>query len=97
VNEKTDLKKTDEFWKSYLSGWHFVSTAYPSRGFYETYRVLRYQKTHHLSWLADRASEENRNVLEIGPGIGADSARRAERPLAGLLEFHRFVRAGKRF
>lgn len=66
------LKQVEEFWNNNLCGEHFINARYPSKEFFQQYREFRYRKEHHLNHLIDWHSAQNRDVLEIGSGVGAD-------------------------
>lgn len=74
----TSLEKIEKFWNANLCGSHFVDAPFPTREFFSRYREFRYDKEHHLNTYIDWSSARNRDVLEIGPGVGADAARWAE-------------------
>jgi len=69
------LKEVEQFWNNNLCGEHFISAEYPSREFFEQYREFRYKKEHHLDYIIDWQSAQNKDVLEIGLGVGADATR----------------------
>ena len=68
-------KQVEDFWNRNLCGKHFISSPYPSKEFFEKYREFRYRKEHHLNHIIDWTSAEDKDVLEIGLGIGADATR----------------------
>jgi len=68
-------KQVEDFWNRNLCGKRFISSLYPSKEFFEEYRQLRYKKEHHLNYLIDWASAKDKDVLEIGLGIGADGTQ----------------------
>jgi ubiquinone/menaquinone biosynthesis C-methylase UbiE len=72
------LKQVEEFWNKNLCGKHFISAQYPSKEFFEQYQNFRYKKEHHLNCLIDWKSAINKDVLEIGLGVGADGTRWAK-------------------
>jgi len=69
------LKQVEEFWNDNLCGEHFINAIYASKDYFEQYREFRYKKEHHLNRLIDWQSAKNKDVLEIGLGIGADGTR----------------------
>jgi len=73
-----NLKHIEEFWNNNLCGSHFVDARYPSEAFFERYRRFRYKKEHHLNNIIDWESAINKNVLEVGTGVGADGVRWAK-------------------
>src|SRR4030042_3588992 len=75
MNVDNRMKQIEEFWNDNLCGQHFISAKYPSKEFFEQYRKLRYKKEHHLNEIIDWESAKNKDVLEIGLGIGADGTR----------------------
>ena len=72
------LKKVEEFWNSHLCGKQFIKERCPSKAFFHQYRQFRYKKEHHLNVLIDWESARNKDVLEIGSGVGADGTRWAK-------------------
>lgn len=68
-------KKVEEFWNNNLCGSHFIRAKYPSKEFFEQYREYRYAKEHHLQDLIDWHSAQNKDILEIGLGVGADGTQ----------------------
>ena len=75
--EKT-IQQIEDFWNKNLCGKHFIKARYTSKEFFNQYREFRYKKEHHLNYFIDWQSAQNRHVLEIGPGVGADGTRWAE-------------------
>ncbi len=75
---KNKLKQIEGFWNKNLCGKHFIAAKYPSKEFFEQYRDFRYKKEHHLNYLIDWKSARNKDILEIGLGVGADGTRWAE-------------------
>jgi ubiquinone/menaquinone biosynthesis C-methylase UbiE len=73
-----ELEQVEEFWDNNLCGKQFVEAKFPSKEFFELYRNFRYKKTHHLDAYIDWKSAKEKDVLEIGLGIGADGTRWAE-------------------
>jgi ubiquinone/menaquinone biosynthesis C-methylase UbiE len=69
------LKQIEEFWNKNLCGKHFIDTKYPSKEFFEQYIAFRYSKEHHLDYFIDWESAKNKDILEIGIGIGSDGTR----------------------
>lgn len=69
------LKKVEDYWNENLCGSHFIPEEYPSKEFFEQYRKFRQKKAHHLDRLIKWESARDKDVLEIGLGIGADAAR----------------------
>jgi len=69
------LKQVEEFWNDNLCGEHFINAEYVSEDYFKQYREFRYKKEHHLNCMIDWQSSKNKDVLEIGLGIGADGAR----------------------
>jgi len=72
------LKQVEDYWDKNLCGSHFIDTDYLSTKFFDDYRTLRYEKTHHLDIYIDWASSLEKDVLEIGLGVGADGTRWAK-------------------
>ncbi len=72
------IKKVENFWNNNLCGKHSINAPYPSKGFFEQYCSYRYKKEHHLNRLLDWYAAKNKDLLEIGLGIGADGARWAK-------------------
>ena len=73
-----DITQVENFWNNNLCGKQFVEAKFPSKEFFKYYREFRYKKTHHLDTYINWKSAVNKNVLEIGLGIGADGTRWAE-------------------
>jgi len=71
----TDLKQIEEFWDNNLCGESFVNAPYLSKEFFDIYTSFRYRKTHHIPEYIDWDSARNKDVLEIGLGIGADATQ----------------------
>ena len=69
------VEQIEDFWNVNLCGHHFVKAAYPTKEFFEQYTQFRYKKTHHLDTYIDWAGAKDKDVLEIGLGIGADATR----------------------
>ena len=78
TEQTVDLKQVEDFWNSNLCGKQFVDAKFPSKEFYKYYRDFRYKKTHHLDTYIDWNGAAQKDVLEIGLGIGADATRWAE-------------------
>ncbi len=78
TEQTVDLKQVEDFWNSNLCGKQFVDAKFPSKEFYKYYRDFRYKKTHHLDTYIDWKGAAQKDVLEIGLGIGADATRWAE-------------------
>jgi ubiquinone/menaquinone biosynthesis C-methylase UbiE len=74
-SSSADIKQIEEFWNSHLCGKQFVNAKFPSKEFFDNYRHFRYTKTHHLNRYIDWQSAREKDVLEIGLGIGADATR----------------------
>ena len=72
------LKQVEEFWNKNLCGKHFIDAEYPAEDFFKQYREFRYRKEHHLNYHIDWQTAKNKDVLEIGSGIGADGTRWAK-------------------
>ncbi|OGF68282.1 MAG: hypothetical protein A2Y62_02925 [Candidatus Fischerbacteria bacterium RBG_13_37_8] len=72
------LKQVENFWDRNLCGKHFINAKFPSKDFFEQYRNFRYHKEHHLNSFNDYPSALNKDVLEIGIGIGADGTQWAK-------------------
>lgn len=70
-----ELKKVETFWNNNLCGHHFIKAPFPSREFFEQYRRFRYSKEHHLDYIIDWEFSREKQLLEIGLGVGADSTR----------------------
>jgi ubiquinone/menaquinone biosynthesis C-methylase UbiE len=68
-------RRIEDFWNKNLCGRHFISARYPSKEFFDQYRELRYRKEHHLNHFVEWELARNRDVLEIGSGVGADGTR----------------------
>ncbi len=71
-NKELSISQVEEFWNNNLCGNHFVKSRFPTNEFFNEYRNFRYKKTHHLLKYIDWQSAKNKDVLEIGLGIGAD-------------------------
>jgi hypothetical protein len=69
------LKEIEEFWNRNLCGKHFIDAPFPTEEFFSQYREFRYRKEHHLNKYIDWKCAEGKDVLEIGPGVGADGTR----------------------
>lgn len=69
------LEEVEGFWEHNLCGKQFVEAKFPSKEFFALYRDFRFKKTHHLDVYVDWSSAKNKDVLEIGLGIGADGTR----------------------
>lgn len=69
------VQQIEEFWNVNLCGHHFVKAPYPSKEFFEQYTEFRYKKTHHLNTYIDWSAAKDKDVLEVGLGIGADATR----------------------
>lgn len=78
ISEQEQLKQVEEFWNANLCGHHFVKAHFPSKDFFEQYSEFRYKKAHHLNKYIDWKSAKNKDVLEIGLGIGTDAVRWAK-------------------
>lgn len=74
-NHSVDIKQVENFWNNNLCGKQFVDAKFPSKEFFKYYRDFRYKKTHHLDTYIYWKSSENKDILEIGLGIGADATR----------------------
>lgn len=74
-DHSVDIKQVENFWNNNLCGKQFVDAKFPSKEFFKYYRDFRYKKTHHLDTYIDWKSSENKDILEIGLGIGADATR----------------------
>ncbi len=72
------LEQVENFWNDNLCGQHFITARYPSEEFFSQYRNFRYTKTHHLDTYIDWKGAVDKDVLEIGLGVGADGTRWAE-------------------
>lgn len=72
------LKQVETFWNGNLCGKQFVEAKFPSKEFFERYRRFRYRKTHHLDKYIAWGEAKDKDVLEIGLGIGADATRWAQ-------------------
>jgi ubiquinone/menaquinone biosynthesis C-methylase UbiE len=75
---KKPLKDVESFWNENLCGKDFISAKYLSKEFFDKYREFRYSKEHHLNNYIDWKSAADKDVLEIGLGIGADGTRWAK-------------------
>ena len=75
---KKNITDVEEFWNENLCGKHFIDSSYLSEEFFDTYTDFRYRKTHHLDKYIDWQAAKEKEVLEIGLGIGADGCRWAE-------------------
>lgn len=73
-----DLKDVEKFWDRNLCGRHFIKARYPSKEFFDEYIEFRYRKEHHLGSLIEWEKSRNKDVLEIGLGIGADGTKWAK-------------------
>jgi len=73
--EEKQIAQVENFWNENLCGHHFVQEDYLSEKFFDEYTSFRYKKTHHLDKYIDWSSAKNKDVLEIGLGIGADAVR----------------------
>lgn len=65
----------EDFWNKNLCGKHFITAKYPSEDFFKQYCDFRYSKEHHLNYLIDWHLAKDKDVLEIGLGVGADGTR----------------------
>jgi ubiquinone/menaquinone biosynthesis C-methylase UbiE len=72
-DKELSIKQVEEFWNNNLCGNHFVKSKFPTKEFFSEYRDFRYKKTHHLLKYINWQAASNKDVLEIGLGIGADA------------------------
>lgn len=72
------IAEVENFWNNNLCGNHFIKSKFPSKEFFEEYRIFRYKKTHHLDEYIDWKEAKGKNILEVGLGIGADASRWAQ-------------------
>jgi len=70
-----NLKQVEDYWDKNLCGSDFIDENYLSAKFFDEYRQLRYEKTHHLDVYIDWKCASNKDVLEVGLGVGADGTR----------------------
>ncbi len=70
-----ELGQVEAFWDDHLCGSHFIDENYLSPTFFEEYRAYRYRKEHHLDVLIDWSSAAEKDMLEIGLGVGADATK----------------------
>lgn len=70
-----NIKQVEDFWNNNLCGKQFVGISFPSEEFFIQYTNFRYNKTHHLNSCINWQSAKDKDVLEIGLGIGADAVR----------------------
>lgn len=75
VSNKQSIEQVEDFWNNHLCGKHFIDVKFPSKEFFKLYREFRYKKTHHLDKYIDWRKAKDKDVLEIGLGIGADGTR----------------------
>lgn len=75
TEHSVDIKQVENFWNNNLCGKQFVDAKFPSKEFFKYYRDFRYKKTHHLDTYIDWKGSQDKDVLEIGLGIGADATR----------------------
>ena len=71
--ENKDLKRVEDFWNTHLCGTLFVNEEKYTPDFFNVYRTFRYKKEHHIPTIINELESSNKEVLEIGLGIGADS------------------------
>lgn len=70
-----DLQAVSKFWNAHLCGKHFIDASYPSLAFFDQYTAFRYKKTHHLLTYINWEGAQEKDVLEVGLGIGADAVK----------------------
>lgn len=78
INDIPEIVKVEEFWNSHLCGNQFILAKFPSKEFFVEFEKFRYKKSHHLDRLIDWQSAKEKDVLEIGLGVGADATRWAQ-------------------
>ena len=73
-----DLKQVEGFWDANICGKHFIDAQFASNEFFEEFSKFRYKKTHHLNKYISWEEARDKDVLEIGLGIGGDATRWAK-------------------
>jgi len=66
------------FWQKHPCGTKFTQAQPGSRQFYESVEAHRYEKEWHIPAAAGFANSKDRDVLEIGCGLGTDGAQFAQ-------------------
>jgi ubiquinone/menaquinone biosynthesis C-methylase UbiE len=70
--ENKELEKVEYFWNDHLCGSQFVLKEKFTPEFFNDYRAYRYKVEHHLPKIINSIDSSNKDVLEIGLGVGAD-------------------------
>jgi len=67
------IEQVEDFWNDNLCGSHFIDKEKFSEQFYTDYRAYRYKKEHHIPLIIEAINTADKDVLEIGLGVGADA------------------------
>ncbi|AFL80698.1 methylase involved in ubiquinone/menaquinone biosynthesis [Aequorivita sublithincola DSM 14238] len=70
-----EIEKVENFWNEHLCGKQFVNEEIYTPAFFNEYRAFRYKKEHHLLEIINEYDSSNKDTLEIGLGVGADTTQ----------------------
>jgi ubiquinone/menaquinone biosynthesis C-methylase UbiE len=75
ITEENKLEGVENFWNDHLCGSQFINKEIYTPEFFNEYRAFRYKKEHHLLEIINDYDSTDRDVLEIGLGVGADTTQ----------------------
>ena len=67
-----------EFWNANPCGAQYVTSPFGTPDFFREYAEIRYQSEYHLNYLVPFEGYKEKQILEIGCGLGADGVRFAQ-------------------
>ena len=78
VLDKTLPAQVERYWNEHIHDMEMASHPVGTRGFFEDLAEYRFDKLRYLEKAVDFAGQKDRDVLEIGCGLGLDLVRFAE-------------------